>query len=77
MGEYFKCTFVLDESESPAQVDITVADSSMVDAVGEMAPGIVQLTGRTVLLCIDPASGYGRPKEFDTSQGMLLIGEKQ
>jgi uncharacterized protein (TIGR03067 family) len=76
-GDYFKCTFVLNDTVSPAQVDIKVTASSMVDAVGEMAPAIVKMEDGTATFCIDPASGYGRPREFDSRQGMLLVGQKQ
>ena len=77
MGDYFKGTLKVNETVLPAQVDITVTDSSMADAVDQTAPGIVKVEGKKMTLCIDPASGYGRPTAFDSNQGMLLVGEKK
>ncbi|KPL08831.1 hypothetical protein AMJ85_07730 [candidate division BRC1 bacterium SM23_51] len=77
MGDYFKGTIKVNETVSPAQVDILVTDSSMADAVDQTALGIVKIEGGKVTLCLDPASGYGRPTAFDSNQGMLMVGEKK
>ncbi|KPL08832.1 hypothetical protein AMJ85_07735 [candidate division BRC1 bacterium SM23_51] len=72
-GDYFKGTLKLNEQESPAHMDLTLTDSSMANLVGETGEGIVKVEGSKVTWCL----GEVRPMAFDTSEGLLIVGEKK
>lgn len=76
-GDYFDGTLKINEDVSPAQMDLTVTDSSMAEAVDITAEGIVKVEGKKMNWCLQLDSSYGRPTAFDTGQGMLIVGEKK
>lgn len=77
-GDYYKGTVErVDDSVTPARVQIKLTDCSDTSLEGETVLGIVKLEGRKVTFCFgDPAYG-GYPSAFDSGEALLLVGEKR
>jgi len=76
-GDYYKGTLRPNDRTSPVQVDIQLTDCSDTSLNGQTVRGIVKIEGERVAFCIlEPGAG-GYPTAFDSSAGMLIIGEKK
>ena len=76
-GDYYKGTLRPNDRTSPVQVDIQLTDCSDTSLNGQTVRGIVKIEGERVAFCIlEPGAG-GYPTAFDSSAGMLIIGERK
>ena len=63
-------TFVIDPKKEPKEIDLNLT----VKGQAATWSGIYELKGTTLKLCLKPG---GRPTEFDSKGGVLLVFEKQ
>jgi uncharacterized protein (TIGR03067 family) len=62
-------TFKLDPAKKPKGIDMTIVDGPY---KGDVVPGIYELDGDTLTLCLPNKPMTGRPAEFKSAQGSQL-----
>jgi uncharacterized protein (TIGR03067 family) len=76
-GEYYKGMIRLNDQTSPIRMDVNLTDCKDTTLNGQIVQGIVKLEGKKVTFCITEPGGGAYPTAFDSSQGMLIVGEKE
>jgi uncharacterized protein (TIGR03067 family) len=64
-GQVFVMGYKLDGTKTPAEIDITIDDAPIKEAIGSTSKGIVSIDGDTMKLCYAPFGD--RPKAFDST----------
>src|SRR5262245_33898253 len=67
-----KGTFKLDASRKPKTIDLKIEEGPK-DRKGKTAPGIYQLDGDKLTICIEKAGSVNRPKELASTEGSKSI----
>ena len=75
-GDFYKGTIRLDDQARPIRMDVKLTDSSDPNLKGQTARGIVRFEGNKVMMCFNRTEG-DYPSAFDSSQGLVLTGEKK
>jgi uncharacterized protein (TIGR03067 family) len=64
-GQVFVMSYKLDGAKNPAEIDITIDDAPIKEAIGSTSKGIVSVDGDTMKLCYAPVGA--RPTAFEST----------
>jgi uncharacterized protein (TIGR03067 family) len=64
-GQIFVMGYKLDGTKKPAEIDITIDDAPIKEAIGSSSKGIVSVDGDTMKLCYAPFGA--RPTAFEST----------
>ena len=64
-GQVFVMGYKLDGAKTPAEIDITIDDAPIKEAIGSTSKGIVSVEGDTMKLCYSPFGA--RPTAFEST----------